>query len=402
MVAVVAFGGVETHKRRLCHSIDARAALLTSLSHGIHARPEEAFHEHWAAGAIASILERGGMRVERDAFGLPTSFRATAGPDHGPDVVICCEYDALPGMGHACGHNVVAAAGAGAGLALAPLATRLGRRLTVLGTPAEESGGGKILLADRGAFQDAIAVMLVHPGVEDIVTPSLRAALGLEADFHGRAAHAAMAPERGRNALDAAVVAYNAAGALRSTLAAGEQINAMIESGGPPNVVPAHAGIKFVIRGATRMRAKEVAERVSMCCQGAAAAVGCEARLRRTGPVYANFVVDDGLAALFTANAQRIGRHMTTSSPLDIERAGSTDLGNVSHLAPTIHPKLAIAPTDVPQHTPGFASHAIGPRADRAVLDGAKAMAMTVADLWLRGQPVRPLAVGPDAGSYVC
>jgi amidohydrolase len=384
MVVIAPHFDLAWEKRRLCAAVDARRDDLLALSHGIHAHPETAFQEHWAAMAVSALLAAGGLRVVRGIHGLPTAVRATAGPAHGPTVVICCEYDALPGLGHACGHNVIAAAGVGAGLALAPLARRLRRRLTVLGTPAEECGGGKVLLGGRGAFTDAFAVLLVHPATRDLVTPPLRAAATLEATFHGRSAHAAMTPERGRSALDAAVLAHTAVGALRATLSPGEQVNGVINAAGVPNVIPDSVASRFGVRAGAARPANMIAARVEIACRSAAVAVGCRADVKRIGPTYAALRADAALAEVFVANASRLGRTMGRRSATDNGRGGSTDLGNVSQVVPALHPMLAIAPEDEPPHTAGFVRHAIAPAADRAVLDGAKAMAMTVADLWMR------------------
>lgn len=384
MVRVAPRYDVAHVKRLLCADIDGRAAALLRLSHAIHARPETAFQERWAARVLADTLEMGGLRVDRAAFGVPTAFRAAAGPERQPTVIVCCEYDSLPGLGHACGHNIIAAAGVGAGLALAPLARRLGRHITVLGTPAEEKGGGKILLARRGAFRGAIAVMLVHPATENVVTPALRAALTLEVTFHGRASHAAMAPEHGRNALDAAILAYTAIASLRPMLGNAEQVNATVSTGSPPNVVPDRAIGRFIIRALTLVAAERIAQQVTGSCRSAARSVGCTASVHRAGADYDGLHANQPLAEAFAQNASSVGRRMRFAPPSEAARAGSTDLGTISHLAPTIHPKFAIAPSTSPPHTERFARFAISPNGDRAVLDGAKAMSMTVADLWLR------------------
>ena len=209
---------IDALKDAVCENVERYAPALVDASHDIHARPELGFEERHACALLSRRAADAGLDVEVGAYGLPTSFRARAGDGPGPHVIVCCEYDSLPDLGHACGHNVIAAAGLGAGLALAPLAARLGGRLTLLGTPAEEGGGGKVVLLERGAFDGAAAVLLVHPATSDVVLPPLRAATRFRATFHGRAAHTGIAPEQGRNALDALVLAYQATNALRSSI----------------------------------------------------------------------------------------------------------------------------------------------------------------------------------------
>jgi amidohydrolase len=384
MVRVAPTPDILSIKRRLCAEVDRRASELTSLSHAIHARPETAFAESWASSATATTLGAAGFSVTLGAYGVPTAFRAATGPEGTATVVICCEYDALPGLGHACGHNVIAAAGVGAGLALRDLALELRRHLTLLGTPAEEQGGGKILLARRGSFRGALAVMLVHPSTEDVVAPALRAALGLEVDFIGRASHAAMAPERGRNALDAAMLAHSAIAALRAGQSFGELVSASLSSDGPPNVVPARTTLRLVVRAPTLVAARALRERVVRSCTSAAVATGCSAEIGPVGLPYDGLRASNALAVSFATNASILGRIMRWGTTAELHRGGSTDLGNISQVISTIHPMFAISPPTVPPHTAGFARSAVGPRADRAILDGAKAMAMTVADIWLR------------------
>lgn len=373
---------LDAYKREVCRRVDAIAPLLVSVSHDVHSHPELALEERYASSRLRSVLANGGMHVEPAAYGVETAFAACVGPRDQPAVVICCEYDALPGLGHACGHNIIAAAGAGAGLALVPLASRLAQRVEVLGTPAEERHGGKVMLIERGAFRGARAVMLVHPATEDVATPALRAALGVDVVFFGVAAHAALAPEYGRNALDAAISAYGALRGVRSALRFDEQVTAVVTTNSVPNVIPERAVMKSMIRAASLERATAIAEQVASVSKHAAAAFGCSASTRRSGTAYDSLVADLPLAHAFAMNAARLGRSMRFGRPHEMARAGSTDLGNVSRVAPTIHPKLAIAPSHAPPHSARFARFATSPSGDRAVIDGAKAMAMTAIDVW--------------------
>jgi amidohydrolase len=299
--------------------------------------------------------------------------------------VLCCEYDALPGIGHGCGHNVVAAAGLGAGIALAGLAAELGGRVTVLGTPAEEGGGGKVRLAGLGAFAGATAAMLVHPGAEETVLPHINAASTLEVTVVGRAAHASMAPERGVNALDGLVLGYLGLAALRQHLVATDKVHGVLTDGGRlPAVVPARAAGRFMVRSADEAGLVQLRRRVLACLAGGAEAAGARLVTRWLWPDYQEMWHNLPLAGAFEANLRSLGRRPVPPADIPAGRAASTDLGNVSHLVPAIHPKLAICPPGVAQHSPAFAACAAGPAADRAVLDGAKALAMTAVDLWLQ------------------
>lgn len=370
-------------KRAACSIVDGLADGLIAVSHDVHAHPELAHAEHRAAALLAACLHRGGLSIERSAFGLPTAVAGRAGRT-GPLVVVCCEYDALPGLGHACGHNVVAAAGLGAGLALARLAGPLGGRVLVLGTPAEEGGGGKIRLAGQGAFAGACAVMLAHPSSNETVLPHINASSTLEVVTRGRAAHASMHPEAGVNALDAMVLGYLGLAALRQHLPYTDKVHGIITRGGEaPSVVPARAVGLFMARSATSAGLTVVRRRIEACLEAGAHAAGAGLTLRWRWPTYREMRHNLPLAAACEANLRALGRNPVPPADLPPTSAASTDLGNVSHMVPAIHPKLAICPPGVVQHSPAFARWAAGPAADRAVLDGAKALAMTAIDVWL-------------------
>lgn len=369
-------------------TVDVRAEVaalepdLVALSHDLHAHPELAWREHRSSAALVGFLARAGLRVEQPAHGLATAFRATAGRS-GPLVVLCCEYDALPGIGHGCGHNVIAAAAAGAGALLARLAVPAGGRVVVLGTPAEEGGGGKIELLARGAFDGAAAALLAHPGPHDQVRATFRAAASYRVTFGGRAAHAAMAPQHGRNALDAAVLAYDALRAARATLSFGDQITAVLPEGGTaPNVVPDRAVLRVMTRAATSARLPALARTVRRAADAGAHATGCSAALSPDGPVYREVRSDPWLAGRAEQHLRACGRRPHPPRESDLLTAGSTDLGNVSHVVPALHPKLAIG--DVPQHSAAFAQAAVSPAGDRAVLDGAALLALLTLDIWNR------------------
>ncbi|MFM8267015.1 MAG: M20 family metallopeptidase [Ilumatobacteraceae bacterium] len=381
---------VEQAKQQVCDRVDELADRLVDASRQIHARPELNYEEHFAHGLLTDLLDElsgaGELVVERQAFGLETAFDATvASTSHlgGPTVAVLCEYDALPGIGHACGHNVIAAAGLGAGLAAAIVAESLGGRLRIMGTPAEEGGGGKVRMARRGAFDGVDAAMMVHPADADLLKMDCLAIQGLEVNFAGRAAHAAAAPWEGRNALDAAVLGYMNVAALRQHIRADERIHGVFTKGGDkPNIVPATAAMDWYVRSATVDSLQTLKRRVLSCLEGAALACGCTMHHEWIDNVYAEMIDNAPLVGTYVANAARLGRTVVDPRSAGRSVMGSTDMGNISHLVPSIHPMIKVAPDGVPIHSVDFAEHAGGPAGDRAVIDGAKAMAMTVVDLW--------------------
>jgi amidohydrolase len=404
-------------KRQACAAVDAMAGELVAVSHRIHAHPELGYREEHAARLLAQAMRDRRLAVQVGPYGLPTAVAGRVGAAGDPHVIVSCEYDAVPGLGHACGHNVIAAAGLGAGLALAPLAGPLGGRLTVLGTPAEEGGGGKILLGEQGAFDGVTAAMQVHPSSYEAVLPPVNAAATLEATMHGRAAHASMYPERGVNALDALVLGYLGLSALRQHLIPTDKVHGIITAGGStPSVVPEVAAGTFMVRSATLPGLERLKGRVLACLQGGAGAAGARLTARWRWPTYLDMRHNPPLAGAFEANLRALGRRPLAPAEVPATRAASTDMGNVSHLVPAIQPMLVVSPPDVVPHTAAFAAWAVRPPADRAVLDGAKALAMTAIDLWLRpdlaeavrishrGRPVaarragRPLAAAAARG----
>lgn len=365
-------------------AVDDHAGQILAVSHRIHARPELAFRERHAASLLATALAAAGFRVEFPAYGLGTAFAARTGRGPGPQVVICCEYDALPGLGHACGHNVIAAAGFGAGLALAPLADRLGARLTVLGTPAEEGGAGKELLARHGALRDVDAAMMVHPNAYETAYPRLLAAAQLQVDMHGRAAHASLFPDRGVNALDALVLSYLGVAMLRQHLPPGDRVSGIVVSGGQAvNVVPDRTAVRWLLRAPDEQGLRSLEERVLACARAGAAAAGGRYSVVRLAPDYAELTANCPLAEAYASNARHLGRRLQSPAAIPATVVGSTDMGNFARRVPAIHPMIAIARWGVAPHTAEFARAAVSPAASRAVLDGAKALAMTTVDLWL-------------------
>ncbi|MFJ6695109.1 M20 family metallopeptidase [Streptomyces sp. NPDC091272] len=357
---------------------EVREELLT-LSRRIHAHPETAFQEHRAAGWCAEVLRGHGFTVTAPAYGLATAFEARTGA--GPvTVALACEYDSLPGMGHACGHNLIAAAGIGAALALAPHVDELGLTLRVLGTPAEESGAGKALLLDAGAFAGVDAAMMIHPCPFEVADFRSFAMGSLDVTYTGRSAHAAMNPQDGRNAADALTVAQVALGLLRQQLPSEWKVHGIAtEAGTALNAIPERARASYALRTPSVEELRELRGRVEDCFRAGALATGCGIDLVQPSPDYLDFRSDPGLVALWTANARELGR----PEPEVRGPFASTDMGNVSHAVPSIHPVLDIGSGPSGPHQPEFATAAATPAAERAMLDGAVGLAWTAADFAL-------------------
>jgi amidohydrolase len=362
-------------------NFDRFKAELRGLSLWMYDHPETAFEEFETSAKLAEYLARNGFEVEYPAYDLRTAFSARVGST-GPEVVICAEIDALPEVGHACGHNIIATAAIGAGLALAPLVEDLGIRITVLGTPAEEAYGGKVDLINAGAFADASAAMMVHPANDDVVDRNWLAVTQFDVEFHGKETHASFKPQVGINALDAAVQAYVNISTLRQAIYPTDKIHGVITNGGEvPNVIPAYSSMSWYARAFTKERLDELYERVLAAFEGAAVATGCSLDVKQRGHIYTDMVVDPLMADLYAENSAAIGRPMHRISEYDPAASGSTDMANVSYEVPTIHPMLDIGAAPAVNHQKDFASHTITPQGEAAITDGALAMAMTIIDL---------------------
>jgi len=374
----------DRHKQSVIENIDSACDLLIGLSHEIHANPELSFEEVRASTWCADVLEASGFTLDRAICDLPTAFRASIGT--GPLVIgICCEYDALPDIGHACGHNIIAAAAVGTGIALAELVGELDITLVVLGTPAEEGGGGKILMLERGGFDGINASMMVHPWTSEMTGMPCLAVTHFDVHYHGIEAHASAYPERGRNAADAITVAQVAIGLLRQHANPGDQVHGIVTNGGSaPNIVPAHTSAKYYARSSTVAKLDEWLPRVHRCFEAGAIATETSVEYVTHSRPYSEFLMDEPMAEIYRANAETLGRSFTP--PAQRLNAISTDMGNVSLVIPAIHPMLDIDALPAVNHQAAFAGHCISQSADRALLDGAKAMAMTVIDL----------AIGPE------
>ena len=356
---------------------------LVALSHRIHAHPELGFEEEQAAAWLTEALADTGFAVEAGICELPTAFRATAGT--GPlHIVICAEYDSLPAIGHACGHNVIAAMALGAGIAAARVADDVGLTVTVLGTPAEEVGdsGGKVLLLERGAFEGVHAAMMVHPAPFDMPEPPIIAATTFDVYYTGKEAHASAFPEMGVNAADALTIAQAGIGLLRQHLKPTDRVHGIVTKGGdPPNIVPAHTSARYMVRAQDVEGLGDVYAKVMRCFEAGALATGATLEVIGGGKPYAHMVHDAEMASAYRRNAESLGRVFPNLGAAGQRAAASTDMGNVSLAMPAIHPFIGVGSFPVVNHQPEFAAHCAAPVADQALVHGATAMAWTAIDM---------------------
>jgi amidohydrolase len=373
---------VTTAKDAARSIVEEASDKLVGLSHQLHANPETRWEEHASAAAVATALADNGFEVEEGVCDLPTAFVATAGT--GPlTIAVCAEYDALPGIGHACGHNVIAAAAVGAGIALKHLADDLGITVKVMGTPAEEGGGGKILMLEGGAFDGAHAAMMVHPSPYELDHMPCLAVSHLEVHYHGKEAHASAFPELGINAADALTVTQTAIGLLRQHIDPQARIHGIVVKGGDaPNVVPGHTIGEWLIRHETLERLAELEPRVHDIFHAGALATGCTHEIKPLSPPYSEMRDDLEMRALYKQNAEALGRRFPADlSAIAARFAGSTDMANISLAMPTIHPMLGLDSFPAVNHQPEFTAFCATPVADKAALEGAIAMAWTTIDM---------------------
>jgi len=370
---------IEKVKAQVCHEVEARRRQLDELSLKIHSNPELGFEESKAVAWLTQYLKENGFSIEEDICELPTAFRGSYGEGK-PAIAILAEYDALPKLGHACGHNIIAASAVGAGIGCKPAIDRFGGSVHIIGTPAEELYGGKAIMAEKGAFDHVDVAMMAHPGTHDTATIKALACQTLEVEFFGRAVHAAARPEKGVNALEAMLQSFTAINSLRQHIKDRARIHGIITDGGEAaNIVPAHSAGVFIVRAEDNAYLDELKQKVANCFLGAAAATGAHPEYRWGDIVYAPMHNNLTLAKLFQKNMQSLGRKMPLSDP---SRAfGSTDMGNVSQLVPSIHPSVAIAPADVVTHSAQFVSAAASEAGIHGLLDAAKALAMTIVDV---------------------
>jgi len=370
---------IERLKTSVIGEIDARRQQLSELSLKIHANPEIAFQEVKSATWLTEYLKENGFSIEQGICGLSTAFRASYGQGK-PAIAILAEYDALPKLGHACGHNIIATSAVGAGIAAKLAVDSFGGTILVIGTPGEEMKGGKVFMVDRGAFDGVEVAMMMHPGVRNTATIHGLACQSLEVEFFGKPAHAAARPAEGINALEAMIQSFTAINSLRQHIKSSARIHGIITDGGEAaNVVPAHSAGYFIVRAEDDDYLDELKKKVINCFTGAATASGARLEYKWGEVRYSSLRNNLTLAQLFRRNIQSLGSKMPLSDPR--VSFGSTDMGNVSQLVPGIHPMIAIAPVNVLGHSPEFASAAASEKGTLGLLDAAKALAMTVVDL---------------------
>jgi amidohydrolase len=372
---------LETEKLKLKtnDSVELQRQQLIQLSLNIHDNPELGFEEEKASAWLASYLEDSGFRVERGIADLATAFRATYGQGS-PWIALLAEYDALPEIGHGCGHNIIATSAVGAAVASKSIIDQSGGSVVVLGAPAEEVFGGKIDMVKAGVFKEIDVAMIVHPGSRNMVTIQALACSSLEVEFFGRSAHAAAQPHRGINALEAMILAFTAINSLRQHIKGEARIHGIITDGGEaPNVVPAHSAALFMIRAPDDDYLTELNDKVLNCFTGASIASGARLEYKWKDKTYAPMKNNATLAKLFSQNLESLGRRVEAFSPGF--GFGSTDMGNVSQVVPSIHPMIAIASPEVLIHTQEFAYAAASETGHEGLTDAARAMAMTVVDI---------------------
>jgi amidohydrolase len=371
---------MSTVKDRIDQAVERLGDELEALSRQIHGHPELAYQEVQAAGWLAAFLAGKGFKVERGVAGVETAFAAQMETGDGPTIAIMCEYDALPGIGHACGHNVIAASGAGAGAALIAVKDALPKgRVLVVGTPAEEGGGGKVKLVRGGIFNEVDAAMMIHGWDAWIGHQDLLGIVRVTFEFTGKAAHASADPWEGVNALDAVIQTFNNVSMLRQQIRPTARIHGIVTAGGSAaNIIPEFASCIFYVRAADLSYMWDLLRRVTACAEGAAQATGTTLRVVEHDSAYEPMKRNDALLDAFRANWRRLGV-AEVEPPKD--RFGSSDVGNVSQVVPTIQPLVKIAREGTPIHSRAFEAEAVTPLARQGLLTAAKSMAMTAVDL---------------------
>jgi len=370
---------MDSVKKQISSEVEALAQDMYAISDYLKANPETAYQEYKACDHLSAVLEEKGFRVQKGVGGVETAFlaRPAVGQSSRPTVAFLAEYDALPKIGHGCGHNLIAAASLGAAIALNKVLTIESGGLAVVGTPAEEGGGGKARLAAAGVFDAMDVAMMFHPGGLNIAGKDMLGRIKFKMEFFGRTAHASGSPDKGINALDAMVAAYSNINAIRQHLRPDGRIHGIITHGGDaPNIIPDYAAGLFYVRAGSRSYRDEIFERVTNCAKGAAMALGAECKIEidppKLDPMKRNAVLETAI----TANMAALG---ITPEP-DDGRRGSSDIGNLSHYLPSMHPVLAIVEPEIPGHSVEFREATTSERGRQTLLNAAKMLAMTAYD----------------------
>src|SRR6056297_499428 len=374
---------VEEQKQAVYKALDDLTPRLIDISKQIHGHPETNFEEYFASDLLSKTAEEAGFEVERQIAEVDTAFKAVYRGKHNcPVVAFLSEYDALPEVGHACGHNLIGTAGLGAALAIATAFDTLPGTVELIGTPAEEGGGGKILLADRGVFDEVDAAMMFHPAPQNQLWKYAMASRIVEIEFFGKAAHAASSPEKGINALDAVIQTFNNINALRQHMRTDVRVHGIILDGGKaPNIVPDHSSALFYVRSLDDDYCSQMVEKVRGCAAGAASATGATLDFHERGSAYKTLKTNRPLTESFQRNIESMGVLFEENEPMD--DIGSTDMGNVSHITPSIHPYLEIGGSSLIYHSKEFAEAAVSEKGHRTMILAAKAMAATAVEFFL-------------------
>lgn len=372
---------LKTLKERVLSEADAWREALIRIADTIHAHPEVAFEEYESAALLGGALEEQGFAVERGVANLETAFVASLeGRAGGPTVAFLAEYDALPGLGHACGHNLIGASAVGAALAVRAVLPQLAGMIQVIGAPGEEGGGGKAYLVSAGVFDGVDAAMMVHPSSRNMTRRTSLTSYKVGIEFFGKAAHAAAKPDEGINALEAMILTFNGINALRQHLRDDARIHGVITHGGEaPNIVPDYSAARFYVRAADTLYCTQVLDKVRACAEGAARATGAHLKFEEYAPRYDAMLPNPRLADLVEANMAALGIEVTAPEPN--ERMGSSDMGNVSQVVPALHPYIQIGPEEMGGHTVEFCRAAASPAGHEGMIQAAKVLAMTAVDL---------------------
>ncbi len=368
-------------KVQVQNAVDAIRNELLEVSHWVHAHPEIAWQEFESSQYLATFLESHGFSVERKFVGLDTAFKATFGSGD-LTIALCAEYDALPGLGHACGHNIIASASVGAALALKEVANDIDATIVVFGTPAEEGSGGKISMLSQNAFHGVDVAALIHPGPVDVDHGDPFAVKHIDVAYTGKASHAAAYPEHGVNAADAFTIAQVAIGLLRQQLSPTVRVHGIVTRGGEAaNAIPERTEGRWYVRANTLAQLDDIYQRVVKCFEAGAIATGCELHIEDDLNPYSEFTNHAQLTQRYRANAESLGRRFDAPEPATRMNRASTDMGNVSAVVASFHPYIGINSGTAVNHQHQFAAASITPDADQAVIDGAKGLAMTMVDV---------------------
>ena len=378
-------------------AVDKLQPKLIDLSERIHRHPETKFEEYQASQWLSETAEAAGFRVEKPIGGLETAFRASySGEGEGPIAAFLAEYDALPKLGHACGHNLIATASLGAALGLQAVMDKLPGSVQLIGTPGEEGGGGKVIMAEAGVFDDVDVAMMFHPSGKTVLWKHALARRKLLIEFFGKSAHAAASPEKGINALDATIQTFQNINALRQHIEESSRLHGIITHGGDaPNIVPDYSASLFYIRAREDDYCDELLEKVKTCARGASLAIGARVEMEMQG-AYKSLRTNMPLAQTFKANLEALGWDFDEIDPS--KGIGSTDMANVSHVTAAIHPYLSIGPKDLVGHSTEFAEAAASEKGQQAMIAAAKALASTAVDVLLRPSLLAAIRAEFEAG----